>query len=156
MNNDLETQLRTVSKDVRLSSIEKERMRGALSEYMTPQTVRDTVSKRPVKERSLGTIDWWFFIIKRKAMPIVLIIALILGGGTAYAASDTIPGDILYPVKIKVNEPVKVAFTFSTQAKAQAHADIAEERLEEAERLLAKGELTQEEQEMLAADFSKR
>jgi len=74
----------------------------------------------------------------------IIAIMLIAGGGTSYAAESSVPGDFLYPVKIEVNENVKSAFAVSNEAEASLQARLAEERLEEAEELAARGELTAE------------
>ena len=56
-------------------------------------------------------------------MPVIaIILALMLGTGTTYAAENTLPGDVLYPVKIHVNEEVKEALTFDPTAMENEHA----------------------------------
>ncbi len=89
-------------------------------------------------------------------MPVIvaLLVAALLGGGTSYAAQGALPGDTLYPVKTHVNEPVQEALAFSTQAKADVEANIAEERLSEAEKLAQRGTLSTTTAAQLAADFA--
>ena len=72
-----------------------------------------------------------------------LIVALIiaLSGGTAAAASTSLPGDALYPVKVNVSEKVASAFRFSDEGKAEFKLRLAERRLEEAEKLAVEGKL---------------
>ena len=38
--------------------------------------------------------------------PLILIIILIIGGGASFAAEQAVPGNLLYPVKISINEKV--------------------------------------------------
>jgi len=57
----------------------------------------------------------------------VVLVLLLGGGGTAMAAGGTVPGDLLYPVKM-VTEKTRLAFTFSDLAKAELHVDLAERR----------------------------
>ncbi|PIR89263.1 MAG: hypothetical protein COU07_02265 [Candidatus Harrisonbacteria bacterium CG10_big_fil_rev_8_21_14_0_10_40_38] len=81
-----------------------------------------------------------------KPMNILVVIALIaaLGGGTSFAAENTIPGDILYPVKVGVNEKVGTLLHFSEEGKADYATQIASKRLQEFEELVNKGELNSE------------
>ncbi|HEU4677573.1 MAG TPA: DUF5667 domain-containing protein [Candidatus Paceibacterota bacterium] len=74
-------------------------------------------------------------------MTATLLIALLLGGGTSYAAENAIPGDLLYPVKVDINENVKSAFAVGDDAEAKLQADLARERLKEAEVLASRGTL---------------
>lgn len=72
-------------------------------------------------------------------MTLAIIIALLLGGGTSFAAENALPGDILYPIKIHVNENVQELAAVSDEAEAKVQAKLAMRRLEEAEKLAAKG-----------------
>lgn len=85
-------------------------------------------------------------IIKNKYMPIVAValILAILGGGTSFAAEGSLPGDLLYPVKVKVNEQVAAALRVSDDSKARFQAELAEKRLKEANALAAQGRLDSE------------
>ncbi len=74
-------------------------------------------------------------------MPLILIVALLVGGGVSFAAEGALPGDILYPVKVDVNEEVRAMVTYSSEAKADWEAQRAERRLEEAEQLASEGNL---------------
>lgn len=72
-----------------------------------------------------------------KFMPIfaIIVIVALAGGGTSLAAENALPGDILYPVKIHVNEEVRAAFALNSEARAQWDAERAERRLDEAAEL---------------------
>ncbi len=74
-------------------------------------------------------------------MPIILIVAVLLTGGVTVAAENSVPGNLLYPVKIEVNESVRGALTLTAQGKAQWEADQAIRRLEEAAELSAEQKL---------------
>src|SRR5262245_60533234 len=79
-----------------------------------------------------------FFI---QPMPIFLALALLFTGGVSFAAEKTVPGDLLYPVKVGVNEEVRGWVALSDHAKASWDARVASRRLEEAEELAARTEL---------------
>lgn len=69
---------------------------------------------------------------------VLALLAVIGVGGVATVASQkSVPGDILYPVK-ETTENVRVATAFSDESKARVHLDIAEEKLNEIEKLGSK------------------
>jgi len=71
-----------------------------------------------------------------------LVIVLVAGVGTTYAAVNALPGDPLYSIKINVAEPVEHVLTASGESQAQWDVTLANRRLEEAEKLAAAGTLT--------------
>ena len=64
----------------------------------------------------------------RYSASFALLLVFVLGGGTAYAAQGALPGGLLYPVKVYVNESVAEALATSPEAKLSFHASRAEER----------------------------
>ncbi|HEY4746110.1 MAG TPA: DUF5667 domain-containing protein, partial [Steroidobacteraceae bacterium] len=68
-----------------------------------------------------------------------LAVALLTGGLTSAAASaNSLPGDAFYPIKLGV-EGAQLAVTFDAGARARLHAQFAQVRLTEAQRLVAAG-----------------
>ncbi len=86
-------------------------------------------------------------------MPLAILIALILGGGVSVAAQDALPGEILYPIKVTVNENIRIATTFSAEAKAEFAVERAVRRLEEAEQLYGSGEVNADIQTEIEVRF---
>lgn len=86
-------------------------------------------------------------------MTLVIIVALLFGGGTSFAAEGALPGDILYPIKIHVNENIQELAAVSDEAEAKVQAKLAERRLEEAEKLASRGKLTAETNAELKVRF---
>lgn len=86
-------------------------------------------------------------------MPLIIIIAILLGGGVSIAAQQSLPGDALYSVKVNVNEKVVALAKVSDEAKANWDARLAARRLEEAEELAIKGELNADVRAQLEANF---
>lgn len=80
-----------------------------------------------------------------------LIIALILAlsGGTSAVAEKALPGDALYPVKISLNEPIVGLFSVSKEAKTTWQERLTERRLQEVDKLVAKGDFDQEKRNEL-------
>lgn len=61
--------------------------------------------------------------------------------GISRAAEFALPGTLLYPVKIHINEPVRLLANQTPEARAQVQLLIVERRLEEAEQLAVLGKL---------------
>ena len=82
-------------------------------------------------------------------MPIAILLAVFVSLGTSFAAQGAVPGDMLYSVKIGVNENIRSAFALSANAEAKLQVDLLEERLEEAQTLYADGYLTTDAEVMI-------
>ena len=126
------------ARSVSLKEEEKSAMRQTLVSFVRTHPVMIGVETRQVEQRPgilQGLVSLMF-----KPMPLVLIIALIFGGSASFAAEQALPGDALYPVKVRVNEEVRGWVTLTPEAKAQWEARKAERRLLEAEKLVSRGE----------------
>lgn len=90
------------------------------------------------------------------AIALVLIVAL--GTGTSLAAEGAVPGDLLYPVKIKINEPARNIVKLTPEARAHWEEEKINRRLKEAETLATREKLdegTRSEIEALLDDHVK-
>src|SRR3989338_4267734 len=126
------------ARSVSLKEEEKSAMRQTLVSFVRTHPGMIGVETRQVEQRPgilQGLVSLMF-----KPMPLVLIIALIFGGSASFAAEQALPGDALYPVKVRVNEEVRGWVTLTPEAKAQWEARKAERRLLEAEKLVSRGE----------------
>ncbi len=65
---------------------------------------------------------------------VILIIAL-SGNGIVLAANNSLPGDVLYPLKVNVSEPIKIALISDPIKKAEVKTELVQKRFEEAETL---------------------
>src|SRR3989344_5605445 len=92
-------------------------------------------------------------LIFTKPMPIIILIAIILSGGTSMAAERSLPGDALYSIKVGVNENVRGWLALSDEAEASLQAALATERLKEAEKLAVKNRLTAETRVIIEQNF---
>src|SRR3989344_1189344 len=120
---------------LRMDNDAREHTRALLSEYVKMRPVRAQPAL-PSYESGLSG----FFV--RHSMPaFAAVFVLIIGGGTAAAAEGALPGDILYPVKVHVNEEMRATLTVSPKAKADWQVVRAERRLEEAATLALSGKL---------------
>ena len=145
-----EENFRHLSKKTRMTAAEKDAMRAYLLEYrsMKPMPPEFHRAARPP-----GGIFPALF-----ARPAALIGAVAFlfatGGGVAFAAEGSLPGDVLYPVKVGVVEKVEGALAVTAEAKANFEITLANRRLTEAETLATKGRLSPDEADELAARFT--
>ncbi len=123
--------------NIALSDPEKERMRVHLSEYAKLRPIR-TAQAAP----RYAPQNRFFAFVNMHAMPMMAaVLMLAVGGGTAAAAERALPGDILYPIKVHVNEEVAATLATTPKAKADWQVARAERRLEEAAMLSVAGKL---------------
>lgn len=147
--NDLTPQLEKImenAKRVVLSHAEKDTVRAHVEEFVREHPVR----------RGLIPSPWMagrFLMVLHKPVAFTLILLLVLGGGTAYAAEGALPGDTLYSIKVNVVEEVLAVVTVSDEAKVRWDARRAERRLEEATQLTDEGKMTDEKQAEIQERF---
>ena len=88
-------------------------------------------------------------------IPVILILAVALSGGTAAAAQNALPGDALYVVKTEINESVLAAFSWSAEKKAEFQERLIEKRLDERAELIEKSKITPLLEEKVAKQIEK-
>ncbi len=154
MDTNFEEKLKKL-KEISLSESEKALIHERLISYidsnpinLVKSDVRNGAEERLNSEGSLldgFSLVTSLLVNQLKNMP-TLIIALILAlsGGTSVVAENALPGDALYPVKISLNEPVVGLFSVSQEAKTAWQERLTERRLQEVDKLVAKGDFDQE------------
>ena len=95
------------------------------------------------------------YTLRITRMTAFLLIALLISGGTSFAAESAIPGDILYPIKVEVNENIQSAFALSDKSEATLQTHLAEKRLEEASLLAEQGALDADVSTEISARLAK-
>lgn len=80
-------------------------------------------------------------LLAYKVLAVVMAIAVAVGGagGGVALAADSVPGDLLYPVKL-FGEEVSLLLTWDPAAKAELNMAFASERVREMTQLAARGE----------------
>lgn len=126
-------QLMESLKSPKLGEEEKAKIRGWLLSHMKFHPVRGVGTERLIQQRSEAIL---FNFSLFKTMPLLLVLTLMLGGGVALASEYALPGDILYPIKIGVNEKVLGFTKLSDETRAEWNIKLLSRRLEEAERLV--------------------
>ncbi len=122
-------QLRSVA----LSDTERAALRANLIAHIHENKVQHAVLS-----------PWTQFILSKHAQAVFLSIIIIVSYGSSItsAAEGTLPGDILYPVKTGVIEPVaRLVSASSPSSEASFETKLLEKRLEEVEILTAKKNL---------------
>lgn len=122
---------------VRMDDAAREKTRALLSEYVKMRPVRGA---EPVPLVSVPANSFSLFFMRHSA-PALVAVLIVVGGGTAAAAEGALPGDILYPVKVHVNEEMRATLATTPKAKADWQVSRAERRLEEAATLALSGKL---------------
>lgn len=133
--------LKQEAQKIRLSTAERASMRANIFGAPAPYT--------PARAKS----PYVFFFTFQRAVAFALVLVVLVGSTSAYAAGGSVPGDLLYTVKVNVNEPLRGALAVSNQAKINFHTNVAEERLKEAETLASKGRLGKDETAQIEASF---
>ena len=111
----------------------------------------------PLQERKAGLLSYIIFPLGRP-LPVLLALCLIIvsGAGVSLAAQGTLPGDALYPVKVKVNEEVQGWLARSDEAKMDWLVTVAERRIEETEHLASQGRLNEKARTAIEASFDEK
>lgn len=153
----MEEQLKKL-RNIAFATDKKESVRGNLLDFMAKNPI--SVSGNFVRNPDLVRLQYQMHdftkrIILYKRMTIALIIALLLGGGTSFAAENALPGDVLYPIKVQINEKVQEMASIGARAEAEVQAKIAVRRLEEAEKLASENRLSASTAAELKSEFGK-
>jgi len=145
------------AKEVKLTEKERTVLFSAVDTYIRKNPARVEVGGMPGRadSRSLrNDINWFTYIFSggMRMTSFALAIFLILGGSTSLAAQGALPGDLLYAVKVNINEGVKTLFV-SRANRANFEAERAGLRLKEVETLAENGELTEKTKKEAEANF---
>lgn len=123
-------------------------MKGVIQEYVAMKPIR---ARTPSIISKFPTLNWVFLF---RPVAAVLVGALFVStASVSYAAEGALPGDILYTIKTRVNEPLKGALAFSAPAKQAWAMSVAGERIKEATTLAANGQLDAQTERQLQASF---
>lgn len=111
-------------------------MRAALSEYMAMRPL-----PRAAMHERVASWGQWFLTPKPAALSLIAVL-FISSTGVSFAAESALPGDVLYGIKVGINEPIRGALAVSNAAHAEWAMQVAGERVKEVAALAADGRLT--------------
>lgn len=89
-------------------------------------------------------------------MNILITAAIALSGifGASFMAESSVPGDVLYPVKVSINENMKHATAFTAESEAKVSEEIIARRAEEAKELESEGKLDADAKAKLSSSIN--
>jgi hypothetical protein len=122
-------------KKIGLTGAEKFQIKSNLDFYIETNT-----PSLPVKSSWLSSISHVHISMYSTAFALVLV--FVTGWGTYSNAENSLPGDVLYPIKVRVIEPIKYTTAIGEVAKANLEVANLDQRLREAEMLEVQGKLT--------------
>ncbi|HYC34467.1 MAG TPA: DUF5667 domain-containing protein [Candidatus Paceibacterota bacterium] len=132
-------------KEIKLSKSEKD---DIYSRILKKAGIENTPVKSPY-------VFPGFFKPEQLRFVYAAIAVFLVTGGTALASLDSVPGDILYPVKTHIVEKVPDAFAWTSEAKARRNSKKFEERVKEFEVLAEKGRLDEKTAEQIDTEVRK-
>jgi len=97
---------------------------------------------------------WYEFMMSGKFVAGALSFVLMLSGATSVAAKSAIPGDILYPIKIYINEGAESFFSIGVKSTAKTNATHAISRLKEVQKLALQDKLSTTTTNLIKAKFT--
>lgn len=98
----------------------------------------------PIELTPPTRIPWPYFYWR--LVPASLAIILFVSGALSAAAERALPGQLLYSIKLEINEPLGRLLTGSTPEQVFVHeTDLLEKRLKEAEKLYTSDKLNDQE-----------
>ena len=150
----LREQFKDAAKGVALSKNEKNRMREELVKYMEYKPIR---KNRSTEKKATHFLHFPYF--KAHHFTGALLIAVLITTstfGVTFAADNALPGDLLYNVKVNINEEIKIALIFSPKSRIAWKQERAERRLVEASQLAAEGRLDEKNKEKISQLFVKQ
>ncbi|OGG61929.1 hypothetical protein A3C87_00850 [Candidatus Kaiserbacteria bacterium RIFCSPHIGHO2_02_FULL_49_34] len=136
----------TYVQDTKMNTHEREELRARLLSYMEYHPYREHISKQvPFMERFMQHVGVLRAVASGSVAALVLIIA------TPFLAEGANPGDLLYAVKTRVNEPLQGITLSTPEEKIAFKTKLLEKRVLEAKLLVENNSMSPEAE----ADLSK-
>ncbi len=132
---DLWDKLITEARSVSLTKEEKSAILQSVRERMDSPVSEPVIMTQEVKTPYFSQFSFNFTWHEKRFVPIAVILIVVVFGGTAFAANGALPGDVLYSMKVNVNEKVESWGALSPNASARFEAVKAERRLKEIEKI---------------------
>jgi hypothetical protein len=132
---ELEPLLQTALVARRVATIQPRADFKARARYQFRSALKESA---PRSRPSLGWLPQW------ATVGIIALVILLAGGGTVVAAGNSMPDNLLYPVKL-ATEQVRLMLTSSPMGKAKLCAEFADRRVAEIVYMANKGDVHQVE-----------
>ena len=139
--------IRQAKRVVVLKDEEKATMRAGVMNFVKQHPLKS--GNVLVKQNNpLAAFLSWTDIVMKKPMlkyaslTAVFAVMIVSLTGVSFAARNKLPGDMLYPIKVNINEKVLGFLSFSNKSKAQYDVHLTQLRLEELEKVAVKETLS--------------
>jgi len=145
-------QFKKQSEGIHLKASERTALRERIVSYMEYHPLpQELVSAR--QEKTLGIISEPFVAIKLNAAYLrsfAGVFAVLTIVAVPFVAERSMPGDMLYPVKVEFNEELRSSLSLSPYAKVAWETERLERRISEARLLANEGKLSAEAEQKVA------
>ena len=138
------------AKDSKMTPEEKDLMRFRVLSYTNTYKHYKSSVLSPYLQNIKSV---WNFQGFAKVTASALIVILIGAGSLTYASEQTLPGDLLYPIKIHVKEEIEVSLASTAVKKVNVQKERIEKRIEEVKEIQKTGELTEKQTETIKEAF---
>lgn len=132
MKQEIEDSLNNLKNLYSLSQAEKEESFGRIEAFM---------NAHPLPKKSPLKLE--YFILRGFNYYTVAAVFFALTSLSLYA-EGTIPGNYLYPVKVEVNDNIKILSSLTPESKAKTHIAIIKERIEDIDEAVEQGQIDAE------------
>lgn len=143
---DFEKQLNKVASGIKLSAAEKRELKARVVSFMEYHPRREKVAV----EKAAAYIESQPYSIisihNRMLQAAFGVFAILVFIVVPTVAERAVPGDVLYPIKFRVNEELRSSLTFSATEKIEWETERLERRISEVRLLAQEGKLTEETQ----------
>lgn len=152
----IQKQFKEATKSVVLTEEEKAGMRDMLVQYMEYKPIRGSASQSNTKESAfLKKLSFPYFR-SHHFTGAMLIAAMVASSsfGVSFAADEALPGDLLYNIKVNINEEIKSALLSTDESRISWERERAERRLVEASKLESEGRFDVAKKEKVSKLFA--
>jgi hypothetical protein len=119
--------------EFRLDSSDKQTMKNHLMSQIRDAKQKSATSFTDILSLGISPqLKWARAVV---SIIVVVILMSMMAGGTAYASQDSLPGELLYPVKTGI-ENARILIADGESAKARLSLNYAQTRLEEINQLI--------------------
>lgn len=135
-------QLNKQAEKVKLSAFERDDLRERIGSYMEYHPLPESRRNQPVfapKQKSVPTPIWQNSWMMGRVVGSMAVLILVM---VPALAENALPGDTLYPIKVRFNEGIRGALSDSPYEKVEWETERLERRLAEAQLLAESGRLT--------------
>ncbi len=141
---DFDKQLNKYAKSIKLSAIEKREIEARVVSFMEYHPRREKVAAEKahayLASQPYSILSFHNRYLQAALGALAVFVFIIVPA----VAEQAVPGDVLYPIKVRVNEEVRGSLTFSPTQKIEWETERLERRISEVRLLESKGELTEE------------